>query len=75
MAERTHTIVSAEAPSNAEPISERVVKPEALEDGQRKLGELLRMKPTLDREYPSEHKMLALESIRTPVCLVYRMPW
>ena len=74
MAERTHTSVSAEGSSSTGLISERVVKPEALEDGQRELGELPRTKPTLDREYPSEHKILALESIRTPVCLVHRTP-
>ena len=71
--ERAYAIVSAEGPSRAGPISERVVKPEALEHGQRKLGGSLQMKPTLDQDQP--RKRLALAWTRRPVCLVYWTPW
>ena len=67
-------MTSADGPSRAGPISDRVVKPDALHEDWSKMSKApFNKPPTLDQD--QRHTMLELASTETQVCWVYWKPW
>lgn len=73
-ARETHATASADGPSLAGPISERVVKPEAL--GNSSCKQLIAKNTViLTHDRDRQHRMLAPASTRMPACWFCSLPW